>query len=107
MAESINCPRCQAALQLPGVVIGQQVRCTACQTTFTAKLPVPPNALPRGHEKPRDDPHLRTSFVLLAESCPSRARGRMITRKTKITPVQQVVSNCEYPFTRFQETRPR
>jgi hypothetical protein len=59
MAESINCPQCQAVLQLPEVVIGQDVRCPSCQNVFMAQMAPakpgpPPQEKPRGEHKSPD-----------------------------------------------------
>jgi len=51
MPEVVACPSCQRQLSVPESLLGQLVRCPACQTTFTAEAGAPPAPPP----PPRED----------------------------------------------------
>jgi hypothetical protein len=46
MAQQITCPSCSKTLNLPDTLIGKEVRCPNCQTTFTAEATTPPQPAP-------------------------------------------------------------
>jgi uncharacterized paraquat-inducible protein A len=46
MADIIDCPSCGRRLKLPGDLLGQDVRCPACDKMFTAAVNVEPPPVP-------------------------------------------------------------
>jgi predicted Zn finger-like uncharacterized protein len=42
MAEIISCPQCERKLRATDDLLGKQVKCPTCGTTFTAEMPRPP-----------------------------------------------------------------
>lgn len=42
MPETIHCPQCNRVLRVPDDLLGQQVKCPVCSTTFTAEMGGPP-----------------------------------------------------------------
>jgi predicted Zn finger-like uncharacterized protein len=51
MPEIIACPQCGRQLSVQDSLLGQQVKCPACQTTFTAEVAPPPRP-PREEVQP-------------------------------------------------------
>src|SRR5262245_49474656 len=41
MPEQIHCPSCDATLRVPDTLLGKNVKCPKCQTTFTASTEAP------------------------------------------------------------------
>src|SRR4051812_33635986 len=46
MQEFINCPSCQRKLQVPEALLGTEVQCPTCRTTFTAQVSGPAPSQP-------------------------------------------------------------
>jgi uncharacterized Zn finger protein (UPF0148 family) len=55
MPETIACARCGSPLRLPEAFIGKEVRCPACQQTFTAQIPVEAPSPLAVRAEPRDE----------------------------------------------------
>jgi predicted Zn finger-like uncharacterized protein len=49
MPEQVRCPECNAALRVPDSLLGKNVKCPKCQTTFVAEIeePVEPEGIVR------------------------------------------------------------
>jgi predicted Zn finger-like uncharacterized protein len=60
MPQIIACPQCGRQLSVQDELLGQQVKCPACQTTFTAEVgPAPPPPRPPREEVQREAPDRR------------------------------------------------
>src|SRR4051794_5361388 len=59
MAEIITCPSCQRKLQVPDDLLGQDVQCPTCGSTFTATTGPP--TVPRAPGPPPLPPETRSS----------------------------------------------
>jgi uncharacterized paraquat-inducible protein A len=59
MDDTIDCPSCGRRLKLPGVLLGQDVRCPACDKVFTAAISEPPPAPPKS--SPAETPPRRAA----------------------------------------------
>ncbi len=55
MPEIVKCPTCDRALRVPDELLGQQVKCSNCQSVFTAALPQDEPAAPPP-DRVRDEP---------------------------------------------------
>src|SRR5437867_2115684 len=53
MPEIIACPECRRQLSVQDALLGQMVKCPACQTTFTAEVPAGAPPPRRREEVPR------------------------------------------------------
>jgi uncharacterized paraquat-inducible protein A len=56
MDDTIDCPSCERRLKLPGVLLGQDVRCPACGKVFTATASPEPPPAPPVESSPRRPP---------------------------------------------------
>jgi predicted Zn finger-like uncharacterized protein len=64
MPEQIRCPECDATLRVPDSLLGRNVKCPKCQTTFTAEIDSPAEQIvqepPRSAARP---PSLRSEDI--------------------------------------------
>ena len=54
MIDTVCCPACQRALRVPNDLLGQQVKCPACEQTFTASDLQPAAWRPPGRHAEQD-----------------------------------------------------
>ena len=59
MPTQINCPSCSRALRVPDELLGKNVKCPTCSTTFEASAEGPPPAPPEEEELPVAPPARR------------------------------------------------
>jgi hypothetical protein len=60
-SEIVSCSNCQKKLQVPEDLLGQEVQCPSCGTSFTAgtappPLPLPPHAVQPERKEPKTEP---------------------------------------------------
>jgi predicted Zn finger-like uncharacterized protein len=80
----IDCPSCGRQLRVPDSLIGKRVKCTGCETNFTAteegasqEAPPPPRPAPRSREPPPDpEPEDNERWEEEDEERPRRRRRR-------------------------------
>jgi predicted Zn finger-like uncharacterized protein len=67
MPIQVTCPSCERPLRVPDELLGQQVKCPACQHTFEATAVESPSA-------PEDQPRPRTAAEGVREQVPAPPR---------------------------------